>query len=612
MQIPLAFLSIVACFSQAALAKGYNEKRYVGPRQNTDAATQQQRADAVKQTFQIAWNGYKQYAFPNDELHPVTNAFSDSRNGWGASVIDAFSTALIMEDAEIVDFILNHIPSINFDQTAPETPSISLFESTIRYIAGLLSGYDLLTGPLSNLASNGTQVQAILAQARHLADNLKFAFNTPTGIPHPDLFINGSNGGSPTNSLTSSGSLVLEWTRLSDITGDPQYASLAQKGESFLLNPQPASSEPFPGLSGTRININTGLFEDANGGWGGGDDSFYEYLIKMYVYDPVRFGQYKDRWILAADSSIANLTSHPLGREDLTFLASFQSTNLTYQSGHLACFAGGNFLLGGSVLKQQKYIDFGLDLVNGCHDTYISTATRIGPEGFGWLPTPFNNVTQANLLTSTYTQQEAFYAQAGFYITNDNYILRPEVLESYYYAWRITGDPKYREWAWDAFTAINATCRTGSGYAELMNVNEAGGGGFYDFQDSFFFAEVLKYSYLIQTDDNSIFQVDQSGNNQFVFNTEAHPLKVFGGASNASVAGTRAVVADGDSTSRATTTDQAQSAPISPAVPIAVDTSQKPTGNRNGYSFGCGYGKAWISKKIGGVLGRKKEDACAS
>ena len=45
--------------------------------------------------------------------------------------------------------------------------------------------------------------------------------------------------------------------------------------------------------------------------------------------------------------------------------------------------------------------------------------------------------------------------------------------------------------------AINATCRTGSGFAELKNVNVKGGGGFNDFQDSFLFAEVFKYSYLI-------------------------------------------------------------------------------------------------------------------
>ena len=36
------------------------------------------RANAVKQTFQIAWDGYYQYAFPNDELLPVNNSFANT------------------------------------------------------------------------------------------------------------------------------------------------------------------------------------------------------------------------------------------------------------------------------------------------------------------------------------------------------------------------------------------------------------------------------------------------------------------------------------------------------------------------------------------------------
>jgi mannosyl-oligosaccharide alpha-1,2-mannosidase len=55
-----------------------------------------QKADAVREAFRHAWGGYKQYAFPHDELHPVSNGFGDSRNGWGASAIDALSTAIIM------------------------------------------------------------------------------------------------------------------------------------------------------------------------------------------------------------------------------------------------------------------------------------------------------------------------------------------------------------------------------------------------------------------------------------------------------------------------------------------------------------------------------------
>jgi len=37
----------------------------------------------------------------------------------------------------------------------------------------------------------------------------------------------------------------------------------------------------------------------------------------------------------------------------------------------------------------------------------------------------------------------------------------------------------------------------GSGFSGIRDVNKADGGGYDDFQESFWFAEVLKYSYLI-------------------------------------------------------------------------------------------------------------------
>jgi mannosyl-oligosaccharide alpha-1,2-mannosidase len=192
-----------------------------------------------------------------------------------------------------------------------------------------------LKGPLSNLVSNATALDAVLTQAERLANNLAFAFDTPTGIPSNNLFFNPQGtDNSTTNGLATIGSLVLEWTHLSDLTGNKTYAALTQKGESYLLNPKPASSEPFPGLVGTNVDINTGLFQDASGGWVGGDDSFYEYLIKMYVYDSTRFASYKDRWVLAADSTIAYLASHPSTRPDLTFVAEFDGQELIFQSEH--------------------------------------------------------------------------------------------------------------------------------------------------------------------------------------------------------------------------------------------------------------------------------------
>ena len=79
------------------------------------------------------------------------------------------------------------------------------------------------------------------------------------------------------------------------------------------------------------------------------------------------------------------------------------------------------------------------------------------------------------------------------------------VIESYYYAYRATGDTKYQDWAWDAFLALNATCRTGSGFSSIADVNTPGGGEKLDLQESFFFAEVMKYSYLIQAPVSYLF-----------------------------------------------------------------------------------------------------------
>ncbi len=241
-----------------------------------------------------------------------------------------------MGNIDVINKLVDWVPSINFNKSVGD---ISLFETTIRYLGGLLSAYDLLNGPLKQYARSADSTKKILAQAEHLAQNLVVAFDTPTGIPDNDLKPTTpfTRNGSVSNGIATIGTLVLEWTRLSDLTGNPLYGQLAQRGESYLLSPQPASSEPFPGLIGTNVDIKTGQFRDSYGGWVGGDDSFYEYLIKMYLYDPTRFASYKDRWVLAVESSIKYLASQPSSRPDLTFLAMFNGQSLLFVSQHREC-----------------------------------------------------------------------------------------------------------------------------------------------------------------------------------------------------------------------------------------------------------------------------------
>ena len=132
--------------------------------------------------------------------------------------------------------------------------------------------------------------------------------------------------------------LPLEYQRLSDLTGDSTYGDLNKKTVSYFLNPQPASNSPFPGIIGQNFDPSTGQSQDADGGFTGGSDSFYEYLVKAYLYDEDSYGDYMDFWKNTANSAQTILASHPSSRTDLTWLASWKNTTLSYYSEHCEFF----------------------------------------------------------------------------------------------------------------------------------------------------------------------------------------------------------------------------------------------------------------------------------
>ena len=92
------------------------------------------------------------------------------------------------------------------------------------------------------------------------------------------------------------------------------------------------------------------------------------------------------------------------------------------------------------------------------------------------------------------------YASHG---SDNQYILRPEVIESYFYLNKLTGDPTYREWGWEAFQAIERFCKTDAAYGGLENVNRKHG-HVDDKMESFFMAETLKYLYLLFDPDTEV------------------------------------------------------------------------------------------------------------
>ncbi|KAE9992252.1 hypothetical protein EG327_009630 [Venturia inaequalis] len=490
---------------------------------------QNERAAGVIEQFRFAWDGYYKYAYPHDDLKPADNTFSDSRNGWGLTMVDALDTAIIMGQKDIVKIILDFIPTVNFTKNNSVGPiDTSLFETNIRYLGGLLAAYDLLKGPFNGTVTNTTQVDALLSQARTLADALKFCFNTPTGIPVNAVFLGNKtfldysklDDGSYTAGLAELGTLQLEWQHLSDLTGDPSYGDLAQRAESWWFK----GKEVWPGLTGGLFNVSSGAIIEDYGGWTAGNDSAYEYLIKMYVYDPDRYQNYSARWQLAADSTITHLLSSPPSRPDLVTVGTFSGSNatITKYSEFLACFIGGSFILGSTALKKPKYLDYGLKFAEWCANGYRYAASGIGPTLYSW---------DTDLLAKNFSNQTDLYSKAGWFIPDNNALgggQTPEAVESWYYAYQATGDQYWRDVAWSYVLAQNRTMRLGSGFASIKNVLTKDGNGTGNFMASFMLAETLKYQYMIQAPKGGVYDVlyGKDKVNHFVYNTEAHPLRV--------------------------------------------------------------------------------------
>lgn len=293
---------------------------------------------------------------------------------------------------------------------------------------------------------------------------------------------------------------------------------MAQRAESYWFD----APEIWPGLTGSTFSVTTGEIIDNYGGWTSGNDSAYEYLIKMFVYDPERYGNYSERWQSAADSTIAHLLSSPGSRSDLVMAGAFTGTEVIPYSEQLACFIGGNFLLGSTVLQNDQYLKYGLLFSEFCANGYRSTASGIGPVLYSW---------DEKLLASNFTNQTDLYREAGFFIPDNLAFANgqtPEALESWYYAYQTTGDQYWRDVAWAYLVAQNETVRVGSGFASIKNVLVADGNGTGNFMASFMLAEVLKYQFMIQSPKDGIWNVQYGENktNEFVYNTEAHPMRV--------------------------------------------------------------------------------------
>ncbi|CAE6481581.1 unnamed protein product [Rhizoctonia solani] len=460
------------------------------------------RAKDAIDLFTSAYADYKKYAWGHDSLAPLSKAAIDDRNGWGATIVDAMSTMKMMGLEDLFSEAVDFSSKIDFSRSKT-SDSVSVFETTIRYLGGLISAYEL----------DGKKNQALIDRSRELGDKLARAWVGLNDIPYNNMDFSEDMPIIENSGIAVAGTLVLEWSKLAEYTGNKTYCQLAEKAMSRIGT----NDSPLPGLPAQGIDPSTGKPVGDYITWGGGSDSYFEYLIKYGRLTNNASPEWTSRWLVAVDSSIRYLAQTAVGTSipNLMYLGDYTGGRVRHISSHLACFHGGNWIMGGRLTGNDTIVQYGLRLTDACWNSYEKTGTGIGPEVFAYVGSD-GSWTGQNQSASDLE----FYRKNGFYVYNGYayYDLRPEVLESNFYAWRATGDIKYFNRAIAGLESIKKYCRPGVAVGGIWDVRSTNS-GYINHTESFFFAEVMKYIYLT-FDDPEKFSLDK-----YVLNTEAHPFE---------------------------------------------------------------------------------------
>jgi hypothetical protein len=426
---------------------------------------------------------------------------------------------------------------------------VQVFETVIRGVGGLLSAHLFAVGELPitgyNPHKSGVDIERhpiawpngfrydgqLLRLALDLAQRLLPAFYTPTGMPYPR--VNLRHGipfymNSPLHEKTSlnpeeaqespeitetcsagAGSLVLEFTVLSRLTGDPRFEQAAKRAFWAVW-----SRRSNIGLIGAGVDAEEGHWIGGFSGIGAGIDSFFEYALKTHILlsghelpnqtipDQIRHGSWLD----------PNKIYSPLSDKD-------NSPDSFLEAWHQAHAAIKRHLY--SDMHHPHYVN--AHISTGSPQTFWIDSLGAYYSGLLTLAGELDEAIETHLLyTALWTRYSALPER---WSVRDGTVEgglgwwpgRPEFIESTYHLYRATQDPWYLYSGEMVLKDITRRCWTECGWSGLQDVRT---GEKSDRMESFFLGETAKYLYLLFDADHPLNKLDAS----FVFTTEGHPL----------------------------------------------------------------------------------------
>ncbi len=510
-----------------------------GPESPEDRDLRLKRRAAVEASFRRSWTSYRKHAWTHDEISPVSGTKKDRFGGWGATLVDGLDTLWMMGMKDEFNEAVAAAAKIDFNKVPSE--DVNLFETNIRYLGGFLAAYDL------------SGDERLLTKAREVGELIYAAFDTPNRMPVTrwDAWRAGWGTEQVAHShvvLAEIGSFSLEFIRLSLLTGDPKWFDANQRIIDALHDAQ--MSTRLPGMWPVVVDAQTPDFAlHTDHSLGALADSLYEYLVKTHALVGGLLPVYREMFERSMDTAIRYNLFRPMLPDEKDVLISGTVSareekgkpvrQLRPEGQHLVCFAGGMFALGGKLFENATYMDKGAKLTDGCVWTAQALPLGIVPERFHMLPCesaekcPWDEdkwrravVQRANLDGKLTMDQADDVIKAkripkGFTSLDDTaYHLRPEAIESVFLLYRMTGRKDLPETAWKMFQAIEENTKTPLASSSLVDISITEGKPEQtDVMESFWVGETLKYFYLMFSEPDLI-DLDE-----YVFNTEAHPLK---------------------------------------------------------------------------------------
>ncbi|CAM9618148.1 unnamed protein product [Ectocarpus fasciculatus] len=431
-------------------------------------ARREELREEVLGAFDHAYQSYVTYAYPADELMPLSckgrgwqrrtrGTIDDALGGYALTMIDSLDMHAVVGDGEgfrqATATLLRDFESgvLTFDRDVV----VSVFEASIRVLGGLLSAHQIATelGPSGRLGPPGWYGGELLSLAHDLGRRLLPAFDTPLGIPvHRVNLRKGVPRGETRDTCSAAaGTFLVEFGALSRLTGDPSFEAAARRAVGALWERR----SPL-GLVGGGVKGSTGKWNSRTASIGAGTDSFYEYLDKSarLFRDAEMRGMFREAYAGVEENLVWGRWHVEVDmREGKGIPSNYRVSSL--QAFWPAVQAGA-----GSVEAAERTYDALFEL---------------------W---------------------EEYDALPDFYdVFNDRLLhygrdspLRPELAESTLALYRATGSTKYLRAGEDLLSALQSKSRVTCGYASVGDVESS---RLEDRMDSFFIAETLKYLFLL-------------------------------------------------------------------------------------------------------------------